>query len=82
MEVSLFQKYFDQKRGEVRKQRKAIKEILEAGPKTISAIADTTEFDTQLILWNLLAMMRWKEVVVSGHEDDELIYKLSEASEE
>ncbi len=80
--MSLFQKYFDQKRGEIRKQRKAISEALESGPKTISAIAKITEFPTQLILWNLLAMMRWNEVAVSGEEDDELVYKLSEASEE
>ena len=80
MEMSkMFTNFFSQKRGDVRKQRKAIHEVLEAGPSTVSKISDAVGFEKNLVLWNLMGMLRWGVVDVASEEGEELTYKLKEA---
>jgi hypothetical protein len=74
----MFSRYFTQKRGDVRKQRKAIAEVLSGGPAAISKIAEATQFETDLVVWNLMGMLRWGEVEVASEENHELVYKLKE----
>lgn len=75
----LFESFFSQKRGDVRKQRKSIEDILKEGPSTISKIAEKTNFEKSLVVWNLMGMLRWGVVEVASEEGDELTYKLKEA---
>ncbi len=73
-----FTNFFSQKRGDIRKQRKAIEEILQAGPSTVSKIAEATEFKKNLVLWNLMGMLRWGTVEIANEHGDELTYALKE----
>ncbi|TFG95060.1 hypothetical protein E4H12_14060 [Candidatus Thorarchaeota archaeon] len=75
----MFTNFFSQKRGDIRKQRSAIEEVLKAGPSTISKIAETTGFEKNLVMWNLMGMLRWGFVDVASEEGDELTYVLKEA---
>lgn len=75
----MFAGFFSQKRGEVRKQRKAIEDVLKAGPSTVSKIAEATGFAKNLVVWNLMGMLRWGVVEVASEEGDELTYVLKEA---
>ncbi|MBN2228435.1 MAG: hypothetical protein JW779_02505 [Candidatus Thorarchaeota archaeon] len=74
----MFTTFFSQKRGDVRKQRKAIEDILKAGPSTVSKIAEGTGFDKSLVVWNLMGMLRWGVVEVASEEGEELTYVLKE----
>jgi hypothetical protein len=79
MEMSrMFAQYFTQKRGDVRKQRKAIAEALKAGPASVSKITEATKYEKDLVVWNLMGMLRWGEVEVAGEEEHEMVYKLKE----
>lgn len=75
----MFTNFFSQKRGDIRKQRSAIEEVLKAGPSTVSKIAETTGFEKNLVMWNLMGMLRWGFVDVASEEGDELTYVLKEA---
>lgn len=77
--MSVFTEYFEQKRGAIRKQRKAIKEVLESGPASVTEIAGKLEFEKKLVLWNLMGMLRWGDVDIVDERDHELIYALAEA---
>ena len=76
---TIFTNFFSQKRGDIRKQRKAIEEILGEGPSTVSAIAETAGFEKSLVVWNLMGMLRWGKVEVASEEGEELTYVLKEA---
>ena len=76
---SLFGEFFNQKQGEVRRQRKALQEALKNGPTSVSMLSDTTQLEKQLVMWNLMGMLRWGVVEVSGEEDHELVFALKEA---
>ncbi|NHJ15038.1 MAG: hypothetical protein EAX95_15255 [Candidatus Thorarchaeota archaeon] len=76
--MSTFQRFFQQKRGDVRKQRKAIEDVLKAGPATVTKIAETTKMNKDLIVWNLVGMLKWGTVEVTGEESHELLYGLKE----
>jgi predicted transcriptional regulator len=79
MEMStLFESFFHQKAGAVRKQREAIEKILTVGPSTVSAIADATGYEKNLVLWNLMGMLRWGVIEVEGEGEHELSYVLKE----
>jgi hypothetical protein len=79
MEMStMFTNFFSQKRGDVRKQRKSIEDILQKGPSTVSKIAESTGYDKNLVLWNLMGMLRWGFVEVASEEGEELTYVLKE----
>ncbi|MDH4214663.1 MAG: hypothetical protein ACFFCT_03460 [Candidatus Odinarchaeota archaeon] len=75
----MFVNFFSQKRSEVRKQRKTIEEVLQGGPSTVSKIAEATGFEKNLVVWNLMGMLRWGVVEVASEEGDELTYILKEA---
>jgi hypothetical protein len=74
----MFGRYFTQKRGDVRKQRKAIEDFLKGGPAAVSKIAEATKFETDLVVWNLMGMLRWGQVEVAGEEEHEMVYVLKE----
>ena len=74
----IFSTFFHQKAGVVRKQREAIEKILSAGPSTVSAIAESTGYEKDLVLWNLMGMMRWGIIEAAGEEGHELKYVLKE----
>ena len=75
----MFVNFFSQKRGDVRKQRKAIEDVLKAGPSTVSKLAEATGFEKNLVVWNLMGMLRWGTVEVASEEGVELTYVLKEA---
>jgi len=75
----MFTNFFSQKRGDIRKQRKAIEEVLQAGPSTVSDISTITGFEKNLVMWNLMGMLRWGMVDIVNEEGEELTYVLKEA---
>jgi len=77
--MSMFAKFFSQKRGDVRKQRQAIEEAMKAGAATVSIISEKTGLAKDLIVWNLVGMLKWGNVEVTGERDEELVYSLKEA---
>jgi hypothetical protein len=78
--MSTFVKFFGQKRGDVRKQRQSIQDAIKGGATTVSGISEKTGLAKDLIVWNLVAMLKWGEVDVTAERDEELVYSLKEAS--
>lgn len=76
--MTLFGKHFKQNQTISLNQRKAIHEILESGPTTVSDISEKVEFGKPVTFWSLLSMLRWGEVAVIGEEQHELVYGLKE----
>jgi hypothetical protein len=74
----MLEPYFKQNAGAIRDQRSAIEQFLKTGPNTISAIAESTGYKKDLILWNLLGMMRWGSIEIASEEGEELTYALKE----
>ncbi len=72
-----FVKLFKQKRSDVRKQREAIWGVLSRKSSTISEMGDELSMPKNVILWNLLAMLRWGQVEIVEETDEELVYALS-----
>ena len=73
-----FASFFEQKHSEVRRQRKLIKEALFGGANTVARISDTTDMPEDLVLWNIMGLLKWGELEVIGHEHHEVMYALKE----
>ncbi|MEM4735866.1 MAG: hypothetical protein QXS20_09150 [Candidatus Thorarchaeota archaeon] len=71
-----FVRFFAQRRGDVRKQRSSIQEALRGGPSTVTRLAEVTGMPKDLIVWNLIGMLRWGNVEIVGEQEDELLYAL------
>jgi hypothetical protein len=79
MEMSrLFSNYFSQKQGDVGSQRQAIEDVLKNGPASISKIAEATMYAKDLVVWNLMGMLRWGVVEAVGEENHEMVFMLRE----
>jgi predicted transcriptional regulator len=79
MEMSnLLSIYFKQNTKDVREQRAAISKVLKSGPTTISVIAETTGYPKDLILWNILGMLKWGTIEIENEHGEELTYALKE----
>lgn len=76
---TMFVNFFSQKRGDIRKQRKAIEDVLKGGPSTVSKISEATGLEKNLVVWNLMGMLRWGVAEVVSEEGEELTYVLKEA---
>ncbi len=55
-------------------ERSTIIKHLDAGPQTITYLAKKTKFDSDVVLWNLLAMMKWNQIEIVGVDKREYIY--------
>ncbi len=64
--------------GAIRNQRQTIQLILAKGPATVSTLAKKTEFPKDLLVWNLMGLLKWGKVAVVGEENHELVYGLKE----
>ncbi len=78
MDVKRFAPFFEQKRSLIRQQRQSIQLMLKDGPATVTQIADRTDLEKDLIVWNLMGLLKWGKVEVVGEKDDELVYGLKE----
>jgi len=47
-------------------------------PKTVSSLTKSTDLESDLILWNLLAMLKWNQVEIVGEEKHEYLYARKE----
>ena len=72
-----FVKLFNQKKSEVRKQRQAIWNALSRKSSTISEMVDELTMPKNVILWNLLAMIRWGQVEIVEETKEELVYAIT-----
>jgi len=61
-----------------RDARKRIGEALKGGPKTVPALAAETGLPSQDVLWHLMAMKRYGELVEAGQAGDYFAYALKE----
>ncbi|MDF1539849.1 MAG: hypothetical protein P1Q69_13195 [Candidatus Thorarchaeota archaeon] len=73
-----FAPFFEQKRSEIRKQRQGIQLTLKDGPASVTQIAKKTDFEKDLIVWNLIGLLKWGKIEVVGEENHELVYGLKE----
>ena len=73
-----FAPFFEQKRSEIRKQRQTIQLLLAKGPATVTQLAEKTEYEKDLLVWNLMGLLKWGKVEVVGEEHHELLYGLKE----
>ena len=73
-----FDTFFEQKRSEVRKQRQEIQLVLAKKPATITEIAKKSGLPKGLIVWNIMGLLKWGTVEVTGEENHELVYTLKE----
>lgn len=76
--MSEFSKMFKQKRGVIRKQRRAIENVLANGPALVSEIAAETDLEKSQVVWNLVGMLRWGDIEIVDDNGEELIYGLKE----
>ncbi len=76
--MTVFRKFFQENRGDVRRQRRMITEALTLGPATVSDLAERTDLPKELIVWNLLGLVKWGEVEIAGQNGKELIYQKKE----
>jgi hypothetical protein len=53
---------------------------MKGGATTVSSISEKTGLPKDLVVWNLVAMLKWGEVEVASERDEELVYSLKEAS--
>jgi predicted transcriptional regulator len=59
-------------------ERSFILKQLEDAPKTVAEIAKATKIETDRVLWNILALMKWNHVEIKGEEKREYIYTIKE----
>ncbi len=76
--MSEFSKMFKQKRGVIRKQRRAIENVLANGPALVSEIAAETDLEKSQVVWNLVGLLRWGDIEIVDDNGEELIYGLKE----
>ena len=68
--------FFKQKRGAIRKQRAVIQGVLELGPATVSEISEQSGLAKNMIVWNMIGMLRWGLVEIVEDHGAELTYAL------
>ena len=59
--------------------RKKLRDALKAGSKTVPELAAAGGIEANKVLWHLMAMRRYGEVVEAGEENDYMKYQLKEA---
>ncbi|TFF95845.1 hypothetical protein EU546_02540 [Candidatus Thorarchaeota archaeon] len=74
----MFNEFFSQKRVDVREQRATIKSILEKAPSNVTKISEETKYPKELVVWNLMGMLKWGDIEVIAEEDGELTYGIKE----
>jgi hypothetical protein len=77
--MTTFHKYFNQNPTVTYLQRRDIEKILHLGPASVTEIAEKVYYEKQLVVWNLLGMLRWGKVDVVGEKNHELVFALKEA---
>ena len=58
------------------KIKKRIREALKDGPKTVPEIAETTELHSSEVLWHLMSLRKYGEVVEGEERDSYVEYTL------
>ncbi len=60
--------------------KKAIRATLKAGPATVPDIARKNGLDTAKVMWQLMAMKRYGEIVEGATKGDYYTYRLKEVT--
>jgi len=63
---------------ELQAVRKVIRQVMQAGSKTIPEIAATTNLPTDQVLWHVIAMKKYNLVTETGLDDGYYRYSLVE----
>jgi hypothetical protein len=58
--------------------RKLLREGLKSGPQTCPQLARQSGVEASVVLWHLMAMRRYGEVVEGGEQDGYFLYSLKE----
>ncbi|MFW9909340.1 MAG: hypothetical protein ACFFEF_12260 [Candidatus Thorarchaeota archaeon] len=74
-----FSGFFEQKHSEVRHQRQRIKEAVSGGANTVDKISEATKMPKELVVWNLMGLLKWGQVEVCGEVNHEPVYAIKEA---
>jgi hypothetical protein len=59
--------------------RKALKQALQAGMKTVPELAQETGLPSPTVLWHLMAMRRYGDILDGPEQDGYLLYRLKGA---
>ena len=62
-----------------REIRKALQDTLKAGPRTVPELARETNQPSHKVMWHLMAMKRYGELVEAGEAGDYVKYALKES---
>ena len=62
-----------------RETRKALQNALKAGPRTVPELARETNLPSHKVMWHLMAMKRYGELVEAGEAGDYVKYALKES---
>ena len=62
-----------------RDTRKAVREALKSGPKTVPELARQLDLPSENVTWYVMALRRYGEVVEAGRAGDYLRYALKES---
>ena len=62
-----------------RDTRKALREALKSGPKTVPELSRQLDLPSEKAMWYVMALKRYGEVVEAGRAGDYLRYALKEA---
>lgn len=76
--MSEFTTFFSQNSRITNRQRYEIERVLARGEATVTEITEKTEIPKDRVVWNILGLLRWGIVEVTGEREEELIYALKE----
>ena len=57
--------------------RRALKKAMKSGPMTIPQIAEAVDMEKDLVLWHVVAMKKYDEVIETDQEGDYYLYALA-----
>jgi|GEM_PF-563688 len=62
--------------------RRKLTEVLKDGPKTVPEVAKAAEIPTEIVLWHLMSMKKYGEVIEGEERDSYIAYMLKPQKEE
>lgn len=67
---------------EQQKVRRELKKAMKAGPMTIPRIAEAANMPKDVVLWHVVAMKKYDDVIETGQDGDYYLYALAGWKEE
>ncbi|MHA1484966.1 MAG: hypothetical protein ACTSPR_06575 [Candidatus Thorarchaeota archaeon] len=72
--MARFSRFFEQNAHETQKQRRSILSALSSGPSTIANLVSKTSIPENLVVWNIMGLLKWGDVEVAGEKNHQILY--------